>query len=200
MPRADAGAALVFDAIKGAFGVDTPLMSLERILRKVQKSIIRLKTPRAKLRAIAQAFGELELHYRETSTRISHMERIGDIDDPVSCYGYLERIELMIKRLELLSDKVEQDSIEEAACGPALTEVRSIPLISQPETPERLEAPEFMNVEELAAFLHVSPSTIYHRSRNGDIPTRRVGARLLFSREEIKAWLVSTKQGTKSVA
>lgn len=57
MPRADTGAALVFDAIKRAFVNGTPLKSPERFLRKVQKSAILLKTPGAKLRAIAQASG-----------------------------------------------------------------------------------------------------------------------------------------------
>jgi len=191
LPLSDPAMALIFEAIKRRFGEDVPLKDPERVLHRVQKNIRRLKTPGAKLRTIAQASGELRLHYLETSARIGHMERNGDIDDPVACFGYLERIELIIRRLELLRDKEDQVSLEAKESAPASTEIMSIPLIPQPGIPERPEAPEIMDVDELAAFLHVSPSTIYHRTRNGDIPTRRIGSRLLFSREEIKAWIAS---------
>jgi excisionase family DNA binding protein len=200
MPNDDPTTALIFEAIKQRFGEDVQLTDPERVFHRVQKNICRLKTPGAKLRTITQASGELRLHYLETSARIGHMERNGDIDDPVTCYGYLERIELIIRRLELLRDKEDQVSLEAKESAPASTEIMSNPLIPQPGIPERPEAPEIMDVEELAVFLHVSPSTIYHRSRNGDIPTRRVGARLLFSREEIKAWLISSKQESTPAA
>jgi|GEM_PF-253829 len=200
MPKNDPATALIFEAIKGRFREDVPLKDPERVLHRVQKNIRRLKTPGAKLRTIAQAFGELRLHYLETSARISQMESNGDIDDPVVCYGYLERIELIIKRLELIRDKEDQASMEAVESTPAAMEKISVPLITQPGILERPEAPEIMDVQELAAFLHVSPSTIYHRSRDGDIPTRRVGARLLFSREEIKAWLISSKQESTPAA
>jgi excisionase family DNA binding protein len=193
MPKNDPATALIFEAITRRFGEDVPLKDPERVLHRVQKKIRRLKTPGAKLRSIAQASDELKLHYLETSARIDQMEHNGEIDDPVVCYGYLERIELMIRRLELLGNKVGQISMEAEETATVSTEMMSTPLIPHGKSIEQRDAPEFMDVEELAAFLRVSPSTIYHRTRNGAIPTRRIGARLLFSREEIKAWLALGK-------
>ncbi|HQO66778.1 MAG TPA: helix-turn-helix domain-containing protein [Spirochaetales bacterium] len=128
------------------------------------------------------------------------MERHGEVDDPDACYEYLERIELALMRLELLTRKVETTANEQEDSRQESTPLRGKPLLPQGEIIEQRDAPEFMDVEELAAFLHVSPSTIYHRTRSGDIPTRRIGARLLFSKEEIKAWLTSAKPGSTSAA
>ena len=192
-PSAGAGLALVFENIQRAFGEDLPLKDPERILRRAQKNLVRLKTPKARSRIIIQASGELRLLHHETRARIGRMERNGEVDDPDACYEYLERIELALMRLELLARKVETTSTEEEDTRQESTPLRGKPLLPQGESIEQRDAPEFMDVEELAAFLRVSPSTIYHRTRNGAIPTRRIGARLLFSREEIKAWLALGK-------
>jgi len=199
-PSAGAGPALIFENIQRAFGEDLPFKDPERILRGAQKSLRRLKTPKAQSRIITQASGELRLLYHETRARIGRMERHGEVDDPDACYEYLERIELALMRLELLTRKVETTANEQEDSRQESTPLRGKPLLPQGESIEQRDAPEFMDVEELAAFLHVSPSTIYHRTRSGDIPTRRIGARLLFSKEEIKAWLTSAKPGSTSAA
>jgi excisionase family DNA binding protein len=46
-----------------------------------------------------------------------------------------------------------------------------------------------MNVEEVAAYLRVSVSTVYHRSSSGSIPVNRIGSRLVFRKSEINTWL-----------
>lgn len=199
-PSAGAGPALIFENIQRAFGEDLPLKDPERILRGAQKSFRRLKTPKAQSRIITQASSELRLLYHETRARIGRMERNGEVDDPDACYEYLERIELALMRLELLTRRVETTWIEGEDMRQESMQLRGKPLIPQGESIEQRDAPEFMDVEELAAFLHVSSSTIYHRTRSGDIPTRRIGARLLFSKEEIKAWLTSAKSGSSSAA
>jgi len=192
-PSTGAGPALIFENIQRAFGEDLPLKDPEWILRGAQKSLRRLKTPKAQSRIITRASGELRLLYHETRARIGRMERNGEVDDPDACYEYLERIELALMRLELLTRRVETTWIEGEDMRQESMQLRGKPLIPQGESIEQRDAPEFMDVEELAAFLHVSSSTIYHRTRSGDIPTRRIGARLLFSREEIKAWLALGK-------
>jgi len=51
--------------------------------------------------------------------------------------------------------------------------------------PER----EVMSVEETAVFLGVDRKTVYDYAARGDIPCRRLGKRILFSRQALVLWL-----------
>ena len=53
--------------------------------------------------------------------------------------------------------------------------------------------PEVMDADELSAFLGVDRKTVYDYAGRGEIPHRRLGKRLLFSRSAIVAWLGSCK-------
>jgi excisionase family DNA binding protein len=53
--------------------------------------------------------------------------------------------------------------------------------------------PEVMDADEVAAFLGVDRNTVYDYAGRGEIPHRRLGKRLLFSRSAIVAWLGSCK-------
>jgi excisionase family DNA binding protein len=52
---------------------------------------------------------------------------------------------------------------------------------------------EVMDADELATFLGVDRNTVYDYAGRGEIPHRRLGKRLLFSRSAIVAWLGSCK-------
>lgn len=45
-----------------------------------------------------------------------------------------------------------------------------------------------MSVEEVAAMLGVSTKTVYEAAGRGEIPHRRLGRRILFSRAAITKW------------
>ena len=47
---------------------------------------------------------------------------------------------------------------------------------------------EIWTVADVCSFLSVSKTWVYERARKGSIPTRRLGARLRFDAEEIRAW------------
>lgn len=49
--------------------------------------------------------------------------------------------------------------------------------------------PEVMDADELAVFLGVDRKTVYDYAGRGEIPHRRLGKRLLFSRSAIVEWL-----------
>ena len=49
--------------------------------------------------------------------------------------------------------------------------------------------PEVMDADDLAVFLGVDRKTVYDYANRGDIPHRRLGKRLLFSRRHVLAWL-----------
>jgi excisionase family DNA binding protein len=51
------------------------------------------------------------------------------------------------------------------------------------------EPKEILNVDEAAALLGVHRQTVYDYASAGEIPHRRLGRRLLFSRRAIVAWV-----------
>lgn len=61
----------------------------------------------------------------------------------------------------------------------------------------RLRAPAIerdgMNADEVAEFLGVERKTVYEYANRGEIPHRRLGKRLVFSRRALVAWLGSWK-------
>jgi excisionase family DNA binding protein len=54
-----------------------------------------------------------------------------------------------------------------------------------------VEPPEVMTVREVAAFLRLDRKTVYDAAARGDLPSRRVGRRVLVSRAALDAWLAS---------
>jgi len=57
--------------------------------------------------------------------------------------------------------------------------------------------PEVMDADEVAAFLGVDRKTVYDYAGRGEIPHRRLGKRLLFSRRAIVSWLGSCKAASR---
>lgn len=56
---------------------------------------------------------------------------------------------------------------------------------------------EVMDVEDVATFLGVDRKTVYDYAGRGEIPCRRLGKRILFSRSALVAWLGSCKAGSR---
>lgn len=54
-----------------------------------------------------------------------------------------------------------------------------------------VEPPEVMTVREVAALLRLNRKTIYDAAARGELPSRRVGRRVLISRAALVAWLAS---------
>jgi len=52
---------------------------------------------------------------------------------------------------------------------------------------------EFLTVRQLLDLLHISRATLYRRMIAGEIPTIRIGRRVLFRRIDIEAWLESKR-------
>ena len=57
--------------------------------------------------------------------------------------------------------------------------------------------PAVMDADQVAAFLGVDRKTVYDYAGRGEIPHRRLGKRLLFSRQAIVAWLASCKAASR---
>lgn len=53
---------------------------------------------------------------------------------------------------------------------------------------------KLMNVEEVAEYLRVKPSTVYEWAKQGNIPTAKVGRLWRFERDDIEAWVKSRKR------
>jgi excisionase family DNA binding protein len=57
--------------------------------------------------------------------------------------------------------------------------------------------PELMTVEELAAYLHVDPVTIYRLARRGKISGFRVGGGWRLSKKAIDNWLRASNKNSR---
>jgi excisionase family DNA binding protein len=51
------------------------------------------------------------------------------------------------------------------------------------------QSAEVLNVDEVAELLRVGRNTVYEAANRGEIPHRRVGRRLIFSRVAVMEWL-----------
>jgi excisionase family DNA binding protein len=59
---------------------------------------------------------------------------------------------------------------------------------------------EVLSVNELAKLLGVDRKTIYEYAARGQIPHRRLGRRMLFSRAAVMSWLAACKVATTGKA
>ncbi|HYG09758.1 MAG TPA: helix-turn-helix domain-containing protein [Pyrinomonadaceae bacterium] len=73
------------------------------------------------------------------------------------------------------------------------TKLRAVPDVST-KPPAKLPpgVSQFLNVEEVATMLRLSPKTVYNMVSQRRIPFRKAGHQLLFDQKEIEAW---TKAG-----
>ncbi len=55
-------------------------------------------------------------------------------------------------------------------------------------------SPEVMTIDDLAAFLQVSKSSLYKLAQDGRVPGKKVGRHWRFHKDAIEAWL---KEGPK---
>lgn len=74
---------------------------------------------------------------------------------------------------------------------------RAIALVAGETTRNDRAAPtipaEVMSADETAAFLGVDRNTVYDAAGRNEIPHRRIGKRLLFSRAQLVSWLGACK-------
>ena len=60
-----------------------------------------------------------------------------------------------------------------------------------PPSEPRQDPPEVLTADEVAAMLRLDRKTVYDYAGRGVIPCRRIGKRMLFSREALAVWLAS---------
>jgi len=54
-----------------------------------------------------------------------------------------------------------------------------------------------LTIDELAAYLKVSKSTLYKLAQNGDLPGQKVGKHWRFRRDIIDQWLAASPSATR---
>lgn len=65
-----------------------------------------------------------------------------------------------------------------------------MPIMKKPTDPDILSA------REVAALLGLEEHTVYESAARGELPARRVGRRVLFSRHAIDEWMHGKKPAT----
>lgn len=168
------------------------LPCVSRIARRAEKTASRVSTTEAKSRHLGLAVAQIGLIIREVSSRYYELDAAGNIDDPEFVWSYITKAEQIRDALTL---KVERFSLpaDTTKSLPSRTRIAGISPIDPTSSEDRRTtlALDCMNVEEVASFLRVSTSTIYHKAASGDIPVNRIGTRLVFHKTEIEAWLLT---------
>jgi excisionase family DNA binding protein len=65
--------------------------------------------------------------------------------------------------------------------------------------PPAADTPSLLNVEQAAAYLSLSPSTVYKLSSRGELPHVKLGGRLRFRRGDLDAYIERHKAGRDEV-
>ncbi len=78
--------------------------------------------------------------------------------------------------------------IEVSSTGPTLDAVRSTGTAVVDPVPDA-DLPACLNAREVAKLLRLDRQTIYEMVKRGALPCRRVGRRILFSRDAVLEWL-----------
>ena len=55
---------------------------------------------------------------------------------------------------------------------------------------------QFIDVEEAASLLHITPSTLYQKASRGEVPYYKPSKNLLFDREDLLEVIRSSRRGT----
>lgn len=69
-----------------------------------------------------------------------------------------------------------------------------MPLVKKSEI--RRHFPEILTLPELADYIRVSKSSLYHYSRDGKIPARKIGRHWRYHKSAIDAWVKNEKPST----
>ena len=165
------------------------LPNISRMTHRAEASASRVSTPEAKAHHLGLAVKEIDLIIREVTARFSELEAARNVDDPDVFRAYIDQAQLTrdtlglkIESLMLSADQNTATTSPTATAGTSLIPATPA-IVQQPAIPM-----DCMNIEEVAAYLRVSNSTVYHRSASGSIPVHRIGSRLVFRRAEVEAW------------
>jgi excisionase family DNA binding protein len=67
------------------------------------------------------------------------------------------------------------------------------PIPANPDPP----VPEFMTANEAAAFLRMSLAWVRLKTRTGELPHHKIGTRVLYSRDDLRAYAAGHRKGAK---
>lgn len=190
--------AVYYQEIKERASRRERLPDIRRIARKAEASASRVATPEAKTRHLGFAIAEIDRIIRKAASRFHELEAARDVDDPEVFWNYIDEAQLTRESFGLKIERIMLAIEHDRASSSAAT-VTGKPTLAQSESIQQPAVPgDNMNVEEVAAYLRVSISTVYHRSASGSIPVSRIGSRLVFRRSEIAAWLQADAAATST--
>jgi excisionase family DNA binding protein len=181
--------AVCFQELKERASRRERLPDIRCIAHKAEAAASRVATAEAKARHLGFACAEIDHVIRKTSSRFHELEAARDVDDPEVFWNYVDEAQQTRDALSLKIEKLRIATEHEATSTCAVA-IAGEPTPAQPTgTKQPTMSGDNMNVEEVAAYLRVSVSTVYHRSASGSIPVNRIGTRLVFRKSEIAAWL-----------
>ena len=174
------------------------LPNIPRIARKADASASRVATAEAKARHLGLAVAEIDRVIREVTTKYHELEAASNIDDPEVFWSYIDKARQTHDSLGLKIEKLMLVGEHDPAAASTATIAGKLAQAQPASIQQPVIQQDNMNAEEVAAYLRVSVSTVYHRSASGSIPVSRIGSRLVFRRSEIAAWLQADAAATSA--
>lgn len=191
-PETEEEKVAAFKAIKAKLAAADPAASINRVLRRGQKAADEAITLPAKVRHLMLAHDEIELLKKDEVARTPHAELQVDSDEYVAFMAFTDEADRAMARLRLTIAQLELEGEKASVPEPATTtpEPKGSPV-------EVSAAPDQMNAEQLAQYIHRSKDVVYRYAREGKIPTIWIDTHPLFSKKAIDEWLVSRQDAGK---
>ncbi|HUX37671.1 MAG TPA: helix-turn-helix domain-containing protein [Rectinemataceae bacterium] len=166
------------------------LPDIDRMIRKIKAGAAKVATATAKARHLQHGIDKIDLVTHDATLRFRSLEMENNVDDPDAYWNYIDKAGHVRSDLAYMIDGLAlRREIDSEKANPASEADRPPQEVPARDGACQLPSKECMNVEEIATYLGISISTVYHRAAAGTIPVSRIGARLVFLREEIEAWI-----------
>lgn len=161
---------------------------IKKIKRKAEIAASKTKVNSEKVRLFELALKEIDLATRKAQTKYRQLQAEAALDDPEPFWNYFDEAKLAYDALVIEIESLALKKDDKESITEVLDESSGIGISSRADSAIPVHGRDYMNTREVARYLNVSISTIYHLTANDEIPVKRIGTRLVFQKEAIDAW------------
>lgn len=161
------------------------LSEISLIARQVKKKIDKIQSRIIKIKHLSLALEKINLILKNAQSAYDYLERQGATLESEDFYDKLDQAHNIRKQIEIEIYNLQLAELEDANVSePQSQEAAPVVKTSIPEPYS-----EIMDVEEVARYLKLKESTIYHLASEGKIPKIKIGGSLRFRKTVIDEWV-----------